>query len=502
MMPAFTADVARMLTPLFLLTLAGSVFLVFGALTRGVSRFQHILVGLFHIAILGSIMWLWNFDSWPILGGMLVVDKFALFFTGVCVLCSLATVAISAGYLHRFGISRSEYYAMLFFTVAGMFVLVSANDLIALFLGLELMSLSVYIMVAFRRRDFLSNEAAMKYFLLGAFAVAFMLYGMSLIYGLCGTFNFKGILVHAVDNEYYRYPPFLLAIALILIGFVFKVSAVPFHMWVPDVYQGAPSPVTGFMATAVKAASFAAFLRLFYMAFMGGQSQWEGVIVVLAVLTMTVGNIVALVQRNIKRMLAYSSIAHAGYILVGMTALTIDNSRAASSVMYYSLVYAVMTIGAFALVSALERPDRGGTRGLELEDYSGLGLRRPFLGLSMATFMFAMAGIPPTAGFFAKFYVFGAAVENGHVTLVVIAVMNSALSLYYYLRVVVYMYMRQPADGVEPPRVFDDMGVRVVLALSLIAVLWLGFGPSGAIPGVESVFDWANQSLARIAAVM
>ena len=183
-------------------------------------------------------------------------------------------------------------------------------------------------------------------------------------------------------------------------------------------YQGAPSPVTGFMATAVKAASFAAFLRLFYVAFMGGQSQWEGVIVVLAVLTMTVGNIVALVQRNIKRMLAYSSIAHAGYILVGMAALGIDNSRAASSVMYYTLVYAVMTIGAFALVSALERPDRGGTRGLELEDYSGLGLRRPFLGLSMATFMFAMAGIPPTAGFFAKFYVFGAAVESGHVTLV------------------------------------------------------------------------------------
>jgi NADH-quinone oxidoreductase subunit N len=185
-----------------------------------------------------------------------------------------------------------------------------------------------------------------------------------------------------------------------------------------------------------------------------------------------------------------------------MAALAVDSTRAASAVMYYTLVYAVMTIGAFALVTALEKPDRGGTRGLELEDYAGVGLRRPFLGLAMATFMFAMAGIPPTAGFFAKFYVFGAAIEQGHVTLVVIGVLNSALSLYYYLRVVVYMYMRQPAEGVEPARIFDDTGVRVVLALSLIAVIWLGFGPSGAVPGVESVFTWANESLARIAQAM
>jgi NADH-quinone oxidoreductase subunit N len=498
MMPAFTADVARMLTPLFVLTLAGCVFLVWGAMSRSVGRAHHAVATLFHVAVLASVVWLWNFDSWPILGGMLVVDKFALFFTGACVLCSLGTVAMSAGYMNRFGIGRSEYYAMLFFTVAGMFVLVSANDLISLFLGLELMSLSVYIMVAFRRRDFLSNEAAMKYFLLGAFAIAFFLYGMSIVYGLCGTLNFKAVFVEAVAEEYFRYPPFLLAIALLLVGFVFKVSAVPFHMWVPDVYQGAPSPVTGFMAAAVKAASFAAFLRLFYTSFMAGKSQWAPVIVVLAVLTMTLGNIVALVQRNVKRMLAYSSIAHAGYIMVGMAAMSIDNARAASSVMYYTLIYAFMTMGAFALVTALEKPDRGGTRGLELDDYAGLGLRRPFLGLAMATFMFAMAGIPPTAGFFAKFYVFGAAVEQGLVTLVVIGVLNSALSLYYYLRVVVYMYMRRPAEGTEP-QVFDDLGVRVVLAVSFAAVIWLGIGPGGVVPGIENIFDWAHQSLARLA---
>jgi NADH-quinone oxidoreductase subunit N len=304
-----------------------------------------------------------------------------------------------------------------------------------------------------------------------------------------------------VEKEYFRYPPFLLAVALILAGFVFKVSAVPFHMWVPDVYQGAPSPITGFMAAAVKAASFAAFLRLFYLVFMAGKSQWVPVIIVLAILTMTVGNIVALVQRNVKRMLAYSSIAHAGYIMIGMAALSIDNSRAAAGVMFYTLTYAVMTMGAFALVTALERPDRGGTRGLELEDYAGLGLRRPFLGLAMTTFMLAMAGIPPTAGFMAKFYLFGAAVEQGLVTLVVIGVLNSALSLYFYLRVVVYMFFRKPPDGSADVPIHDDLGIRVVIALSLVVVLWLGIGPSGTIPGVESIFDWANQSLARLASL-
>jgi NADH-quinone oxidoreductase subunit N len=491
-------DVARMLMPLFLLTVAGCVLLAWGAFTRTVSRLQVGVVVVFHVVLLAMVVRMWEAPAWPILGGMLVVDKFALFFTGVCTLCSLGAVAVSAGYMTRFGIGRAEYFAMLFFALAGMFVLVSAYDLVAVFLGLELMSLSVYIMVGFRRRDFLSNEAAMKYFLLGAFAIAFFLYGMSLVYGLCGTFNFKGIVVSAVANEYIKYPPFLLAVALILVGFVFKVSAVPFHMWVPDVYQGAPSPVTGFMAAAVKAASFGAFLRLFYVAFMAGRAQWVPVIVVLAVLTMTLGNIVALVQRNIKRMLAYSSIAHAGYIMVGMAALSIENSHAASAVMFYTLVYAFMTMGAFALVCALERPGRDATRGLELEDYAGLGLRRPFLGVAMATFMFAMAGIPPTAGFFAKYYIFSAAVEQGMVTLVVIGVLNSALSLYYYLRVVVYMYMRQPE---REHAVYDDLGVKVVMAVALLVVVWLGLGPSGVLPGIESILDWTQQSLARMAAM-
>ena len=494
--PQFDAEVARMLSPLFVLAGGGCLALIMGVLSKGVGKLEYAINIVIHLVVLWLVIDLWNFAAWPVLGGMVLVDQFALFFTAVIVVCSLATVLTSNGYLRRFGIDRSEYYAMLYFASAGMFVLVSAYNLISVFLGIELMSLAIYIMVGFRRRDFFANEAAMKYFLLGAFAIAFFLYGMALIYGLTDTLNLKGIVIQAMERGIATSPPFLLAIGLLLVGFVFKVSAVPFHMWVPDVYQGAPSPVTGYMATAVKAASFAAFLRLFYTSFMPERAHWVGIIVVFAVLTMTIGNIVALVQRNIKRMMAYSSIAHAGYILVGMAAISVDNTKAASSMMYYLLVYAFMTIGAFALISALEK--RGGTRGLEVSDYAGLGLRRPFLGLAMATFMLSLAGIPPTAGFFAKYYIFSAAIEKGLVTLVVIGVLNSALSLYYYLRVVVVMYMRK-ADQELP--IHADLGTKVVLFVSLLAVIWLGIGPSGVIPGIDSILQWTSDSLTRIVAL-
>lgn len=495
-MPPFTPEIARQMMPLFILSGGAMIVLAWSAVSTRTAMWQQAFAALVHIVALASIVSLWNAEAGPILNGMLIVDRYALFFAGLCTVCSLGTVLVSAGYLRRFDILRGEYYALLLLATAGMFVLVTAYDLMSVFLGIELMSLAIYVVVGFRRRDFLANEAAMKYFLLGAFAIAFFLYGMSLIYGLCGTLNFKGIVVEAVSREYMTHPPFLFAIALLLVGFVFKVSAVPFHMWVPDVYQGAPSPVTGYMAGAVKAASFAAFLRLFYMSFIPARSHWIDIIVVLAVATMTVGNVVALVQRNVKRMLAYSSIAHAGYILVGMAALGIDNTRAASSVMFYLLVYAFMTMGAFALLSALE--NRDDSRGLELEDFSGLGLRRPMVGAAMALFMFAMAGIPPTAGFFAKYYVFNAAIDRGLTWLAVVGVLNSALSLYYYLRVIVYMYFRKSTN--ELP-VFDDWGIRAVLFGSVLVVVWLGLGPSGIVPGIETVLTWTNDSLERIASL-
>ncbi|NIM20269.1 MAG: NADH-quinone oxidoreductase subunit NuoN [Candidatus Latescibacteria bacterium] len=494
--PPVNTEILNLLAPLLVLVGAGLLFLMFGAFRNRVGTFQRALIVILYAAVLFYVGKLWNAEGWPILNGMLIIDRFSLFFTAVVTICALGSVLTSANYLDRFGLDRSEYFALLFFATSGMVVLVSAYNLISLFLGLELMSLSVYVLVGYRRRDFFANEAALKYFLLGAFAIAFFLYGVSMIYGLTGTTNFKGIMVEATSRGIARDPLFLLAVALILAGFAFKISSVPFHMWVPDVYQGAPTPITSLMATAVKAASFAAFLRLFYMCFMMGSSKWSGIIAVLAVLTMTLGNIVALVQRNIKRMMAYSSIAHAGYILIGLASLSIESTRAASSILYYLLAYSFMTIGAFALISAVEK--REGTRGLDIAEYAGLGLKKPFLGLAMAVFMFSLAGIPPTAGFFGKYYIFSAAVEGGHVGLAIIGVLNSALSLYYYLRVLVVMYMQK---GVEPLDVHDDLGVKVVLLVSLFAILWLGFGPERLLPGVESILEWTRVSVAKIASL-
>lgn len=494
--PLINAEILNQIGPLLLLAGAGLLFLIFGAFKRGAGVFERLLVVLVYVGVIVYVVRLWGGEGWPVLNGMVLMDRFALFFTAVVAICGLGTVLTSAHYLDRFGLNRSEYFALLFFASSGMVVLVSAYNLISLFLGLEMMSLSIYVLVGYRRRDLFSNEAALKYFLLGAFAIAFFLYGVSLIYGLTDTTNYRGIITVAVEKHLAKYPLFLLAIALILAGFAFKISAVPFHMWVPDVYQGAPTPITTFMATAVKAASFAAFLRLFYMCFMMDRPQWAGIIAVLAVLTMTLGNIIALVQNNIKRMLAYSSIAHAGYIMVGLASLSVVNTRAASSVLFYVLAYAFMTMGAFALVSAVEK--REGTRGLQISEYAGLGLQRPFLGLAMAVFMFSLAGIPPTAGFFGKYYIFSAAVEQGYVWLAIVGVLNSALSLYYYLRVLVVMYMQK---STQPLSAHDDLGVKVVLIASLFAILWMGIGPGFVIPGVESILEWTRVSVAKIASL-
>lgn len=492
--PELDTAVYIQLAPMLVMLLGGLIFMVSGAMTRHVGHYQRSIIIALYTAVLIYVAALWGWNNGPILNGMLVVDRFALFFIAIVTICAMGTVLMSYDYLERFGMNRGEFFSMVFFSTMGMVVLVSAYDLISVFLGIELMSLAIYILVAFRRRDFFSNEAALKYFIIGAFAIGFFLYGVSIIYGLAGSTNFERIVTAIQERNLAQEPLFLLAVGLVLAGFAFKVSSVPFHMWTPDVYQGAPTPVTSFMATAVKAASFAAFLRLFYMCFMVNKESWVGLIWVLAVLTMTLGNVVALVQRNIKRMLAYSSIAHAGYIMVGIAALSPDNDRAASGIMYYVLSYAFMTTGAFATISAIEK--RGAARGLEEPEYQGLGLDKPFLGLCMSAFMFSLAGIPPTAGFFGKYYIFSAAVEQGLVGLAVLGVLNSALSLYYYLRVVVAMYMQK---GEAPVIVHDDAGVRVVVLVSLLAILWLGFGPKWIIPGVENILEWTRLSLTAVA---
>ncbi|MDH3215485.1 MAG: NADH-quinone oxidoreductase subunit N [Candidatus Krumholzibacteria bacterium] len=492
-MPVVDMDIIMQLAPMLVMLVGGLAFMLLGAMTTAVGRVQRFFVIVLYLLVLGYVVKLWEWDPAPILHGMLIVDRFALFFTAVVTICAMGTVLISCNYLGRFGLDRGEFFSMLFFSSMGMVVLVSAYDLISVFLGIELMSLAIYVLVAFRRRDFLSNEAALKYFVIGAFAIGFFLYGVSIVYGITGSTNFERIVYAIAERSLATNPLFLLGVALILAGFAFKISSVPFHMWTPDVYQGAPTPITSFMATAVKAAAFAAFLRLFYMCFMVNKEQWIGIIWVLAVLTMSLGNIVALVQRNIKRMMAYSSIAHAGYIMIGIAALSVDDTKAASAIMYYVLVYAFMTLGTFATIAAFEKRDM--TRGLEEPDYAGLGVEKPFLGLCMAVFMFSLAGIPPTAGFFAKYYLFSAAIEQGMVGLAVIGVLNSALSLYYYLRVIVVMYMQKSE---APLIVNDDIGTRVVLLVAVLAILWLGIGPAGLVPGVENILEWTRFSLANV----
>ncbi|MGH7369621.1 MAG: NADH-quinone oxidoreductase subunit N, partial [Candidatus Methylomirabilaceae bacterium] len=367
----------------------------------------------------------------------LLLDRFALFFYLIFGLVSLLSILLSMGYLDATAPDQGEYYSLLLFAAFGMMLMAAAGDLIVIFLGLETFSLALYTLAGFRKAELRSNESALKYLLLGAFASGFFLYGIALIYGATGTTVLRRIAAFLADG---RAPGslFLLGGGLLLVGFGFKVASVPFHMWTPDVYEGAPTSVTAFMIAGTKAAAFAAFLRVFLSAAPILHVRWSVAIWVLAVLTMTLGNLVALVQQNIKRMLAYSSIAHAGYLLVALVA---GGASGASSALFYLVVYALMNLGAFAVMIALQGR---GQELLLLADYGGLGFRRPALAACMALFMFSLAGIPPTAGFMGKLYIFSAALEGHYPILAVVGVLNSVISVYYYFRVIVIMYMNEP----------------------------------------------------------
>jgi NADH-quinone oxidoreductase subunit N len=399
---------------------------------------------------------------------MIVLDQHALFFHIVILYAAALVILLSMDYLRRAGVETGEYYALVLFSTSGMLLLASANDLIVVFLGVELMSLSLYVLAGLFRRDLESTEASMKYFLLGAFASAFLLYGIALVYGTTGATNFDKIAA-AVTGRAHE-PLMLVGLGLLLVGFGFKISAVPFHMWAPDVYQGAPTSVTVLIATGSKAAIFAVMIRLIVSAFRSFQPDWALLLWILAALTMTVGNVVALAQSNLKRMLAYSSIAHVGYMLVGLVAGGVPG---AASVLFYVLAYAFTTIGTFGVITLCER---GGREAVEVGDYAGLGRRSPVLALVLTLFLLSLVGIPPLAGFVGKFYVFGSAVRAGYIWLAVIAVLNSAIAAYYYLRVVVYMYMREPeeASAVYTP---SFAGV-LALAISLVGIVLLGVAPA------------------------
>lgn len=405
--------------------------------------------------------------------GLWVVDNYSRFFKLIFLLGTGLTILISIKYVENEGIQHGEYFALILFATLGMMIMASGIEMMTIFLGLELMSLSLYTLAGYTRTRMISNEAALKYFLLGSFATGFLLYGMALLYGTTGTTNLHGIAEFLAKSHLKSIVP-AIGMGLLVIGFGFKIALVPFHMWAPDVYQGAPSPVTAFMSAGPKAAAFAALIRVFVDALPTLHPNWVVLIWIIAALTMTVGNIIALVQDNIKRMLAYSSIAHAGYVLVAFLAA---GELGISSVLFYMLAYTFMNIGAFAIITVISGKNEGN---VNIADYAGLGYKYPFAAIAMSLFLFSLAGIPPTAGFMGKFYIFSAAIKEGYLGLAIIGVINSVISVYYYLRVTVIMYMKDPVENTVPALAFSPVFVIAIL-ISVFGILRMGIFPSECI---------------------
>jgi len=396
--------------------------------------------------------------------GMVRVDSFSLFFHVVIALVALVVVLVSFEYLEAEGIRQGEYYALILFGAVGMMLMSSAVELVLIFIALEISSISTYVLAGFRRRAAASAESSLKYFLLGSFATAFFLYGVALMFGATGSTEIAAIAQALRSGG--ATPLVYLGVALMFVGLGFKVGASPFHVWTPDVYEGAPAPVVGLMSTAPKAAAFAVLLRVLFAADSPG---WFWPLWLAAALSMTLGNLGALVQSNVKRLLAYSSIAHAGYILVAFAA---SSEIGVSAAIFYAAAYAAMNVGAFAVVSHFAG---AGERYVEMDDYAGLGRRSPVLAAALTLFLLSLIGIPVTGGFFAKLYVFSAALKANLVGLVVLGVVNSAVGAYYYLRLIVLMYMREGKE--EMPAVRVPAGLAVGLALSAAATLYLGVWP-------------------------
>jgi NADH-quinone oxidoreductase subunit N len=397
-----------------------------------------------------------------------VVDHLSVFFIFIFTFSSAMAILLSVEYNKRHDIKVGEFYSLILFCTVGMIVLASATDLIMIFLGIEIVSICLYVLAGINRNSPRSNEASLKYFLLGAFATGFLLYGMTLMYGATGTTKLHLIAQSIHNGDALSMPLLLMGVGLLIIGMGFKVAAAPFHMWAPDVYQGAPTPVTAFMAVGPKAASLAAIFRIFAEAIPELSSHWTIILSVIAVLSMFLGNLGAIMQTNIKRLLAYSSVAHVGYLLMAIIA---KNSLGSSALLFYMLTYTFMTFGAFGVVILLSK---GKEESLEIENYAGLGFKHPVLALTMTIFLLSLGGLPPLAGFIGKFYIFKAALDEGLITLVIFAVLNSAISFYYYLRVTVYMYMKE--SDKEFNIEWAPMTVLVVV-IALIGTIQLGIFP-------------------------
>ncbi|MBV8550813.1 MAG: NADH-quinone oxidoreductase subunit N [Acidobacteriaceae bacterium] len=424
-----------------------------------------------------------NESSGPAFSNMIMVDGYGTFFRAVVLVVGFLCILASLGYLEREQSQKGEYYALMLFSMVGQCILATSSDLIMVFIGLEISSIATYILAGFLRDDRRNNEAALKYFLLGSFATAFLLYGIAWIYGLIGSTNLIEIR-RALDQG--TQPGVLagLAAALMFVGFAFKVSAVPFQMWAPDVYQGAAAPVSAFMSTGPKAAAFAIFFRVFLVSFRPLNARWIWLVWGCALATMIVGNFAALLQTNVKRLLGYSSIAHAGYVLVALTA---SSQVGVAAAMFYLAAYALMNIGAFAVISHIAQRHEQYVR---IEDLAGLGRREPVTAALLAIFVFSLIGIPLTGGFFGKFYIFQAALNSHLIWLTVLGLMNSGIAAYYYLKIIVAIYMQEPGTATAqlPP---PSMSLRIAIWASAIGVLFLGIFPG-------AVLNFANFSAAAL----
>ncbi|MDH5752992.1 MAG: NADH-quinone oxidoreductase subunit N [Deltaproteobacteria bacterium] len=473
MSPGFTQTDFLSIMPEMLIFGMGLVVLLFDLFGQGRSTRNLAYLTLLTLGAAGylDVMLLGQFL--PGFGGSVIADDFSIAFELVFLVVCALTVLISIRYLEDRGLNHGEYYALLLFATGGMMVMASGRDLLMIFIGLEILSISSYILCGFLQQDRRSNESALKYFLLGAFATGFLLYGIMLIYGATGSIALQDIRAALADPATFQNPYIWMGLGMLLVGWSFKIALVPFHMWTPDVYEGAPTAVTAFLSTGPKAACFAALVRILFEALAATRAEWQQVFWVLAALTMTVGNVLALHQDNIKRMLAYSSISHAGYILVALVA---GGEEALAGVIFYALAYTLMNTGAFAVLILSSAGDR---ERVNFSDYAGFGYLEPALGAAMFVFMLSLAGIPLTAGFAGKFQIFKAVVGQGYIWLAVIGVLNSVVSIYYYLRISVVMYM-QPATGdsisTRPP---GSVPLYVAIVGSLAGVLYLGIFPGG-----------------------
>jgi NADH-quinone oxidoreductase subunit N len=479
MVAGYTALDFYLLRPEFILTGVALVVLLADAF---IPRAKHSIIAWLSIAGLA----LTALSILPIAGqhttvarGMIAVDAFGAFFKILFLIAAALTILMSPRYLEVEGARPGTYYFLVVCSTLGMLFMASGIDLVTIFIGLETMAIAFYILAGFIKPNRRSNEAAVKYFLLGCFSLGLLLYGMSILYGLTGTTNLRAIATILAGHEHDQWLG--LAVILIVAGMGFKIAAVPFHMWAPDVYEGAPTPITAFLSVGSKAAAFAMLLRIVFEGLVPVKADWGTLFYTLSILTMTVGNVAALTQSNIKRMLAYSSIAHAGYLLIGVVAATADSTIGVKATLIYLMIYAFMQLGAFAVVTLLRRQD---VIGEELKDMSGLFARSPVAATAMLLFMLSLGGIPPTAGFMGKFWLFSAAIEGGYYWLAVIGVVNSVISLYYYLRVVVFMWFKDETAG--SPVVISP-AMAVLLGITIVATIAIGVYP-------RPLFDLADAS--------